>query len=262
MDRTDIEWIKLNIKQCVLKISFYVMVACMALFIYLLSCMSANNHRDVNVLMMCEDGKTGRDLAEELIKEAPEGYDFSFVESEDEIIRLVTSGEADCGIIFPHDLDFRLSKGKDAVKFYQYSGGTAGYTVREVVFPHLLKRVSNDLIENYIDEQDRNTPQSIKSAIKKANDTFVQKTDINIFTIKEIESSSEKEAKSASIKSFIICLISIIIAMIMIAESEHENSNYYKSLKKSERIKRRIEAASVRVVLIFVVLCYLFIVFA
>ena len=252
MVSTDLVWVKLNIKQCFREMSFYVMLASTALVIYLLSCISVQNRRNVNVLMVCEDSEVGGSIGDELIEEASLGYDFSYVDSREELIRRVTTGEADCGIVFESRLDSKIDRGelRGAVAFYQYSGSSAGYLVREVVFPHLLKRVSNRLIEDYISEQDSGTPRAITDLIKQSNDDFVKETDISIFTIEEIERHSKNGESSVSYRGCVIAFISIFATIIMVAENERNNHNYYKALKKGLRVRRRVEAACVRVVLI------------
>lgn len=252
MVRTDIEWIKLNIKQCVLKVSFYIMLAAAAMLIYLLSCVTAKNSRNVNVMMVCENSSVGEDIADELVREAPDGYEFSYAANRDELIRKVTTGEVDCGIIFESELDSKIKKGiiKGAVLFYQYSGSSAGYVVREVIFPHILKRASNKLLEDYVLERDPDTPEDVHALIKQANDAFVTGTDINIFTVKEIKAQDDVDKTSAPYRNYVILIASLLITIIMVAESEQDNHNYYKSLKNGVRIKRRTEAALVRIVLI------------
>lgn len=256
MVRTDIEWIKLNIKQCVLNLSFWCMLSAAVMFMYLLSCISAQNEQSVNVLMVCEDGESGREIADDLIREAPAGYDFSYADSVDEMMQLVTTGEADCGVIFESDVDRRLSDGKlkDAVTFYQYAGSAAGYTAREVIFPHLLKRASNGLIEDYIMKQDPSTTDEVKGVIRTANDAFVSGTDINIFTLKEIEGPEGDSDVRLPLKGYLVLAVSIFIAVVMVIESENGNRNYYRSLKGNIRVRRRVEAAAVRIVLISIIL--------
>lgn len=124
-----------------------------------------DEYRGMTVGVYAQD-EQGREILSLLLKE--EGiFRFQTFDSEEELRRQVENGSLECGYVFPDGFYEELAEGRlrRQIGLY-YSPSSSAYRISyEVVFAHLYQMISDQVLENYLEESElgmEQLPQLLK----------------------------------------------------------------------------------------------------
>lgn len=265
MHKRSLNFLKLKMCQTLSSFSFWLMIVLSVITLFLLKSISAQNSKDVRVLLYNDDSEIGEEIIEKLLNLDTDGFDFEECSSEDEASEKVRRSEVACAIVFNDDLDKGIKKGKikKDVIFYQSAQSTSGYLVREMVFPFILEALSDKLLENYIlennvlesDKTDSDETASdgtasavdaldeVLKAVADGNSDFRNNTDINIFNTIEIDAVRNDKSIDIDIVWGIMLWLLFAATLFSEVESEKSNAAVYKAVGRSERLIFRLLSA-------------------
>lgn len=254
MNNFYIKWAILSIKRNIKSISFWTIIVIFCLISSLFVYVGNKQKNDVNVLIYVEDSDIGFKIADNLYDNDISGFNFTPVNSRDEMETLIIRGEAPCGLIFTEEFDDAI-KNNDPdgeIVIRMSSDSFDGYLVEEIVYPYILTEGGDVLLKNYLEDYDED-----KEAIDYAIDSYHEiqsNMGLNIYKVIEIDTEDISESGNLSLDYKKICyLILITISIIFIAWNEYKNSySLYKSLSKIKRTVLCFEYSVITIAMISV----------
>lgn len=160
------KWVVTRIKVNIRSVSFWLMTVLMALALILMRRVIGQYSADTVVLLYAPDAVSsgsgeqtdavssdydvqadeltaGEWCCRYLIEHTPEGFVYEPVDSEEQLISRVSTGDVSCGVSFGEDANARI---------YQTAGSVDGYVVREMVYPVIAEYMSADSLTDYVHE--------------------------------------------------------------------------------------------------------------
>lgn len=144
-------WVKLTIKQHLLKGTYWCMLLCIPILLYLCQNVILVSAENTNVAISGVNGTYGEQLANNL-SQRDGVWNFYFVKSQDQLVKEVGSGKAECGFILSPDFEqkMQLRDYKNLLSYVSSPATTKGSIVKETVYSEFFTIQSDLIMEDEI----------------------------------------------------------------------------------------------------------------
>ena len=188
-----------------------------------------------------EDTPLSGQLTEALLTDSPL-YRFHTVDTEEELIRQVKSGYAECGYYFPADFFDAYIAGDTTKPVVQYNlkSSTLSPAVSETLFSHLLQLTAADVLTFFINDPSIST---LVHEIASAN--FTSKDFITVSSVVNGDYKPLSEEKKLNLPVFeLLILLTLLSALLsqLIFITDAEEGRYI-TLSRAEKMSLRFMLA-------------------
>ncbi|MCR4596200.1 MAG: hypothetical protein K5673_05415 [Lachnospiraceae bacterium] len=250
MIKLTLKWALTRMKVNIRSIAFWLMTVMTALAL-LLTHRVIGEYSSCTRVLLCIDGTEGdTDFGEwcldYMTAHTPECFEYETVESADELIRRVSTGEESCGVVFGDT---------DRISIYQTAGSVDGFVVREIVYPAaamyrspgelgdyirgLYPALSGDVLNGTADE-----------AVSYVTDRYMahmDELDLELFEIRDMSGDTDREYASGSsdarfrqragvLTRTVSVLMLILICGMCIYDTFYTDRVFYRSFSPGRRM--------------------------
>lgn len=220
----------------------YIRILLIALSMYLVyeSALPVNSPSEVYVIN--HSGEYGERVLEELNRgKGISAYTYTCVDDEDFIRSSVMNGTAECGFIFPEDLEERVKNGdtKKMIIMVTSAFSTKSAAVREKVFSALFRVMNIDIIESAEDNIFEDT-SVVKDFIRERYDYYIEGRDLfgieyEYLDVSTSESGANRRNSADPLRGCMSVLL-FIFSLYVSGSILGKNLSFYNSMKKAERL--------------------------
>ncbi|MBQ9333325.1 MAG: hypothetical protein IJS12_03220 [Lachnospiraceae bacterium] len=262
---------KVNIRS----VSFWLMTVLMALALILMRRVIGQYSADTVVLLYAPDAvssgsgeqtdsvSSGHDMQPDeftagewccryLSEHTPEGFVYEPVDSEDQLISRVSTGDVSCGVIFGEDANARI---------YQTAGSVDGYVVREMVYPIIAEYLAEDDLNDYVHGSYPALSEDVLSGRADEAAAYVaeryrehmDELDLEIYEIRDISkgradgwlnieadagstAESEAESRAGRLERLIFAIMLAGVCGLCIYDTAYTDRTFYRAFSAGKRI--------------------------
>ena len=251
MTKKHLNWIQFHIRQNLTGFSFYCMLLCIVAAVGLVRLAAKAGQEEVKVLVVSEGSETGDAIAHDLISLQKEGFCFEEAENQDRMISQVRSGQFSCGIFLGRDLDRAVSSRQIGrqISFYQCAESIHGYTVRDVIFPTIMKRWADHRMESFLLDNDKSaSPEAIKDSLNRFRD-YQDKSALRIYKIESLEGGEARDGSPSALSYRVFLWILFVAILFCAGDIDVHCGEFFKAHPAKERRIMYLEAVWVYAVL-------------
>ncbi len=250
MIRFTLKWALTRMKVNIRSISFWLMTVMTALAL-MLTHRVIGEYSSCTRVLLCVDGTEGdTDFGEwcldYMTAHTPECFEYETVESADELIRRVSTGDESCGIVLGDT---------DRISIYQTAGSVDGYVVREIVYPVAAMYRSSGELEEYVrssypalsEEVLNKTADAAVSYVADRYRMHLEELDLELFEIKDMSSEVGDEhtadasdvrfrQRARSLMMTVSALMLMLICGMCIYDTYYTDRAFYRSFSLGRRM--------------------------
>lgn len=244
------KWALTRMKVNIRSISFWLMTVMTALAL-MLTHRVIGEYSSCTRVLLCVDGTEGdTDFGEwcldYMTSHTPECFEYETVESADELIRRVSTGDESCGIVLGDT---------DRISIYQTAGSVDGYVVMEIVYPVAAMYRSSGELEEYVrssypalsEEVLNKTADSAVSYVADRYRMHLEELDLELFEIKDMSSEAGDEhtadasdvrfrQRARSLMMTVSALMLMLICGMCIYDTYYTDRAFYRSFSLGRRM--------------------------
>lgn len=180
-----------------------------------------------------------------LVEHTPEGFAYEPVDSEEQLISRVSSGDVSCGVCFGADMSATI---------YQTAGSVDGYVVREMIYPVIAEYRYADELADYVrglypalsEEVLDGTADSAVSYVTDRYRTHMDELDLKLFEVRDMstEGGGEQAAdasgarfrqRARSLMRTVFALMLMLICGMCVYDTFHTDRAFYRSFSVGRR---------------------------
>lgn len=261
------KWVVTRIKVNIRSVSFWLMTVLMALALILMRRVIGQYSADTVVLLYAPDAVSsgsgeqtdavssdydvqadeltaGEWCCRYLIEHTPEGFVYEPVDSEEQLISRVSTGDVSCGVSFGEDANARI---------YQTAGSVDGYVVREMVYPVIAEYMSADSLTDYVHELYPALSEDVISG--RADDAAVfvaeryrehmDELDLEIYEIRDMSEAGAEghvtaeagsETRAGRLERLVMCTLLIGLCGLIVYDMINTDRAFYRAFSTGKRI--------------------------
>ena len=261
------KWVVTRIKVNIRSVSFWLMTVLMALALILMRRVIGQYSADTVVLLYAPDAVSsgsgeqtdavssdydaqadeltaGEWCCRYLIEHTPEGFVYEPVDSEEQLISRVSTGDVSCGVSFGEDANARI---------YQTAGSVDGYVVREMVYPIIAEYMSVDSLTDYVHELYPALSEDVISG--RADDAasyvaeryrdHMDELDLEIYEIRDISedvaeghvtAEAGSETRAGRLERLVMCTLLIGLCGLIVYDMINTDRAFYRAFSTGKRI--------------------------
>lgn len=256
-----IKWALARIKVNIRSISFWLMTILMMLALILTRRVIGEYSADTHVLLYA-DHSIGEWCCAYMSEHMPDGFIYERVDSENELIDRVSTGEVSCGVVFEDGTE---------VTIYQTAGSVDGYVVRELVYPVMAEYLSTEALSEYVrglypalsEEVLSGQADEAAAYVTARYREHMDELDLEIFEVKDINSgrdvsldpetgrdvilrsdpesdepghAARTDENARRLERMIFTLMIVLLCGMCIYDTVHTDRSFYRAFSAGKRV--------------------------